>query len=99
MNVLLTGIGQKKNKDAVLKSIFTPSSSHLHKRKTNIVGCFLGQGLPDLRLPCEIFQRADSLFNENEEVTKRIVFTESDDRKIVEYMKKNAESDRTPYSS
>jgi len=97
MDDLLTGIGQKKNKDAVLKSIFTPSSSTLHKRKTNIVGCFLGQGLPDQRLPCEIFQRANRLFNED--LDKRVVFTERDDKQILEYMANEAKTDRTPYAS
>ena len=100
MDILVKAIRQTKNKDAVIENICRPKIKlQWHTEKTNIIGCFLGQGLPDLRLPCEIFQRADSLFNENEEVTKRIVFTESDDRKIVEYMAKNAESDRTPYSS
>ena len=49
MDTLVTGIKQNENKVAFIKSIFTPSE------KTNIVGCFLGQGLQDLRLPCEIF--------------------------------------------
>ena len=97
MNDLLTGIGQKKNKDAVLASIFTPSSSTLHKRKTNIIGCFLGQGLPDLRLPCEIFQRANRLFNED--LDKRVVFTERDDKQILEYMANEAKTDRTHWAS
>ena len=97
MNDLLTGIGQKKNKDAVLESIFTPSSSTLHKRKTNIIGCFLGQGLPDLRLPCEIFQRANRLFNED--LDQVVVFTERDDKQILEYMANEAKTDRTPYAS
>ena len=35
----------------------------------------------------------------NEKLGTKIVFTESDDRKILEYMKNNGESDRTPYSS
>ena len=97
MNDLLTGIGQKKNKDAVLKSVFTPSSSHLHKRKTNIIGCYLGQGLPDQRLPCEIFQRANRLFNED--LDKTVVFTERDDKQILEYMANEAKTDRTPWAS
>ena len=98
MNDLLTGIGQKKNKDAVLESIFTPSSSTLHKRKTNIIGCFLGQGLPD-RLPCEIFQRANRLRLINEDLGKRVVFTARDDKQILEYMANEAKTDRTPYAS
>ena len=97
MNDLLTGIGQKKNKDAVLESIFTPSSSTLHKRKTNIIGCFLGQGLPDLRLPCDIFQRANLLFNEHLEQV--VFFTERDDKQILDYMANEAKTDRTPYAS
>ena len=97
MNDLLTGIGQKKNKDAVLESIFTPSSSTLHKRKTNIIGCYLGQGLPDLRLPCEIFQRANRLFNED--LDQVVVFTERDDKQILEYMANEAKTDRTPWAS
>ena len=107
MDILVTAIRQKKNKDAVIENIFGLKLAHTkktkwpkwHLEKTNVIGCFLGQRLPDLRLPCEIFQRADSLHNKNEEVATRIVFTESDDKKIVEYMKNNAESDRTPYSS
>ena len=103
MDILVTAIRQKKNKDAVIENIFSPKSAHnwpkWHLEKTNVIGCFLGQRLPDLRLPCEIFHKADSLLNKNEEVATRIVFTESDDKKIVEYMKNNAESDRTPYSS
>ena len=97
MNDLLTGIGQKKNRDAVLKSIFTPSSSTLHKRKTNIIGCFLGQGLTDLRLPCETFQRANRLFNED--LDQIVVFTERDDNKILDYMANEAKTDKTPYAS
>ena len=46
---------QNKDKDAFINGIFISSELELHKEKTNIVGCFLGQGLPDLRLPCEIF--------------------------------------------
>ena len=100
MEILVKAIRQTKNKDAVIENICRPKLKlKWHTEKTNIIGCFLGQGLPDLRLPCEIVQRADSLFNERKEVMTRIVFTESDDRKIVEYMKKNAESDKTPYSS
>merc|ERR1719330_148646 len=38
MSSRVLGIGQKKNKDTALESIFTPSSSTLHKWKTNIVG-------------------------------------------------------------
>merc|ERR1719305_1746907 len=97
MNDLLTGIGQKKNKDAVLESIFTPSSSTLHKRKTNIIGCYLGQGLPDQRLPCEIFQRAKRLVNED--LDQVVVFTERDDKQILEYMANEAKTDMTPYAS
>merc|ERR1719154_544724 len=97
MNDLVTGIGQKKNKDAVLKIIFTPSSSTLHIRKTNIVGCYLGQGLQDQRLPCETFQRADRLFNEDPD--KRVVFTERDDKQILEYMANEAKTDKTPWAS
>ena len=99
MDTLVKGIRQRKNKDAVIQSIFTPSKLKWHKEKTNIVGCFLGQGLPDLRLPCEIFQRADTLFNDDLQLGQKIVFTESDDRTIVDYMEKNAVSDRTPYAS
>jgi len=102
MDILVTAIRQKKNKDAVIENIFSPKLARhekWHLEKTNVIGCFLGQGLSDLRLPCEIFHKADSLLNKNEEVATRIVFTESDDKKIVEYMKNNAESDRTPYSS
>merc|ERR1712029_405375 len=91
------------NKDAVIKNIFSLKlASNLPKwqlEKTNVIGCYLGQGLQDLRLPCEIFQRADILLNKKEELGNKIVFTESDDRKIIEYMNNNAESDRMPYSS
>merc|ERR550534_839251 len=93
MDALMTGIKQNKNKDEVIKSIFTPSELELHKEKTNIVGCFLGQGLPDLRLPCETFKRADTL------LCQKIVFTESDDRIIVDYMENKAAADRTPYAT
>ena len=103
LDVLVTSIKQKKNKDAVIENIFSPKLTHhwpkWQNEKINVIGCFLGQGLPDLRLPCEIFHRADSLLNKNEESGTRIVFTESDDRQIIEYMENNAESDRTPYSS
>merc|ERR1712110_716299 len=99
MDTLVTGIKQKKNKDAVISSIFTPSKLKWHKEKTNIVGCFLWQGLPDLRLPCEIFRRADTLYNEELELGQKIVFTESDDRKIVDYMENKAADDRTPYAT
>ena len=58
MDSLLTGIRQKKNKDAVLESIFTPSVERWLNEKTNIIGCYLGQGLPDLRLPCETFLKS-----------------------------------------
>ena len=97
MDDLMTGIGQKKNKDAVLVIIFTPSSSTLHQRKTNIIGCSLGQGLQDLRLPCEIFQRAKRLFYED--LYKRVVYTERADKQILEYMANEAKTDRTPYAS
>ena len=99
MDTLVTGIKQKKNKDAVIKSLFIPSKLKWHKEKTNIVGCFLGQGLPDLRLPCDIFGRADSLFNDKLEPGQKIVFTESDDKIIVDYMENNTDTDRTPYAS
>ena len=94
MDTLVTEIKQNKNQDAVIKSIFTPSELEWHKEKTNIVGCFLGKGLQDLRLPCEIFRRADTLY-----MGQRVVFTESDDRTIVDYMEKKAAVDSTPYAS
>ena len=71
MDTLMTGTKQNKNKDEVIKSIFTSSKLEWHKEKTNIVGCFLGQGLQDLRLPCEIFRWADTLYGQ------KIVFTEN----------------------
>jgi hypothetical protein len=106
MDNLVTAIGQEENKDVVFENIFRPKLTNKfsawqkwHLEKINVIGCFLGQGLPDLRLPCEIFQRADILLNKNEELATKIVFTESDDRKIVHYMINYAESDRMPYSS
>ena len=99
MDTLVAGIKRRKSKDAVIKSIFAPSKLRWHKEKTNIVGCFLGQGLQDLRLPCEIFRRADTLYNEELELGQKIVFTESDDRQIIDYMENNAATDMTPYST
>ena len=97
MDALLTGIRQKKNKDAVLESIFTPSKLRWHNEKTNIIGCYLGQGLPDLRLPLEIFRRAERLFSGD--LGKRVVFTETDDKQILEYMSNEANRDSSPYAS
>ena len=57
MDILMTGIRQKEKKDAVIENMFRrPNSAHKwspkwHMEKTNVVGCFLGQRLPDLRLP------------------------------------------------
>ena len=56
VDTLMTGIKQVKNKDAFIKSMFTSSELEYHKEKTNILGCFFGQGLQDLRLPCETFK-------------------------------------------
>ena len=75
MDTLVREMKQNINKDAFIKSIFTSSDLEYHKEKTNIVGCFIGQGLQDLRLPCETFRRADTLF-----MGQRIVFTDSDDK-------------------
>ena len=97
MDSLLTGIRQKKNKDAVLESLFTPSMEKWHNEKTNIIGCYLGQGLPDLRLPCETFLRAKRLFNSD--LDRRVVFTENDDKRIMEYMSNEANTDSSPYAS
>ena len=107
MDVLVTAIGQKENKNEVIENIFSPKTKlaykwpKWHKEKTNVIGCFLGQELPDLRLPCEIFHRAGTLLNQKNEklATRRIVFTESDDKKIIEYMKNKTESDKSPWSS
>ena len=95
MDTLVTGINQNKNKDAVIKSILIPSDSKLkwYKEKTNIVGCFLGQGLQDLRLPCETFKRADTLLGQ------KIVFSKKDDRIFVDYIEKYGAEDRTPYAT
>ena len=97
MDALVTGIRQKRNKDAVLESIFTPSKLQWHTEKTNIIGCYLGQGLPDLRLPLEIFRRAERLFSGD--LGKRVVFTETDDKQILEYMSNEGNTDRFPYAS
>jgi len=101
MDVLVTAIGQKKNKDEVIENIFSPNwpkGQHIIA-KTNVIGCFLGQGLPDLRLPCEIFDRGGILLHKNDKLATRIVFTESDDKQIVDYMQNKAESDKTPFKS
>ena len=81
MDILVTGIKQNKEKDAFIKSIFTSSKLEWFKEKTNILGCFLGQGLQDLHLPCEIFRTAETLYmvkgkytdNENREIMKTMV--------------------------
>ena len=97
METLLKEMKQRKNRDAIFESIFTTSRTNMYKVKTNIIGCFLGQGLPDLRLPCEIFQKASTLFIGTP--TQKIVFTESDDEMILKYMATEADSDKTPYAS
>ena len=107
MDFLVTAIGQKEDEDEVMKNLFRPKLARnlapwpkWHLQKINVIGCWLGQGLPDLRLPCEIFHRADILLNKKEELKKtRIVFTESDDKQILDYMHNKAEADKTPFSS
>ena len=65
--------------------------------KINVIGCFLGQGLTDLRLPCEVYHRANIIFSDD--WGKKFIFTEEDDKTILNYMKVNAKTDRTPYAS
>ena len=76
MDVLVMATGLKKNENEVIENVFSPKLAHnrpkWHIEKTNVIGCFLGQGLPDLRLPCEIFQRADILLNKHEKLGTKI---------------------------
>lgn len=86
-----------KNKDAFLENLFSPSEEKLHKEKINIVGNYLGQGLKDPRLPCEIFGRASKLISQDS--GQKIIFTEEDDQIILDYMKNNSKTDKTPFVS
>merc|ERR1719189_2949814 len=85
MDSLVAVTRAKKNKDEFLKDIFSPSEVKLHMEKINIIGCFLGQGLTDLRLPCEVYHRANTLFIGD--WGKKFIFTEEDDKTIINYMK------------
>ena len=96
-DALVTGIGQERNKDAVIESIFTPSKEVFHAEKTNIIGCYFGQGLPDLRLPVETFLIAKRLFSGD--LGKRVAFTETEDKQILEYMSNEGNTDSSPYAS
>ena len=90
---LVNELRSQKNRDAFIENIFSPSDNEYYKEKTNIVGSFLGQGLSDPRLPCEIFYRASKLIN-----SQRITFSEEDDKTIIDYLKHN-KKDTAPFAS
>ena len=89
---LVNEMRSEKNRDAFIENIFSPSGNAYYLEKINIVGSFLGQGLSDPRLPCEIFYRASTL------IRKRITFTEEDDKTIIDYLKHN-KTDKAPFVS
>ena len=93
---LVNEMRSKKNRDAFIENIFSPSGKEFYKEKINIVGSFLGQGLSDPRLPCEIFYRASKLIRK--ECSQRITFTEEDDKTIIDYLKNN-KTDMAPFVS
>ena len=95
---LVNEMRSKKNRDAFIENIFSPSGNEFYKEKINIVGSALGQGLSDPRLPCEIFYRASKLIRKAKECSQRITFTEEDDKTIIEYLKNN-KTDTAPFVS
>ena len=97
MENLMGELRSKKNRDVFLNNLFSPSDKKYHKEKINIVGSYLGQGMKDPRLPCEIFHRACKLLSN--ECGQKIIFTEEDDKRIVNYLKNNRDTDKTPFVS
>ena len=98
---LVSETRSKKDREGFLENLFSPSKKKLHKEKINIVGNYLGQGLKDPRLPCEIFGRASRLIMimVSEDSGHKIIFTEEDDKIILDYMKNNSKTDKTPFVS
>ena len=95
MDILLGEMRSKKNREVFLENLFSPSEKKYTKEKINIVGSFLGQGLKDPRLPCEIFNRARILLG-NDDRGQKIIFTEEDDKTIIDYLNNN-KKDSTPF--
>ena len=97
MDILMSELKSKKNRDVFLTNLFFPSAEKYHNEKINIVGCYLGQGLKDPRLPCEIFHRASKILRK--EGKHKIIFSDEDDKTIIVYMKNNGQTDKTPFKS
>ena len=61
LSELLRELKLEDLKEAVIKELFKHSDEKLHHEKSNVLGSFLSRGLPDLRLPCEVYLKSTTL--------------------------------------
>ena len=63
LSQLLRELKLEVQKEAVIKELFKHSDEELHREKANVLGSFLSRGLPELRLPCEVYYKSFTVSN------------------------------------
>ena len=92
-DTIIEKMRKKKMKDEVLEDLFFKRHEH-EMYFINILGHYLSQGLPDIRLPMDVFYRAKVLFCTK--VGEPI--TEEESKIILDYMNNEGENISQPFA-
>ena len=94
---LLRELKLEDQKKDIIKELFKHSDEELHLEKSNVLGSFLSRGLPDLRLPIEVYYKSTTLMNKIF-LNANAPYSKEEDDKIMSLVKYNKDNSRTKYA-